>query len=408
MQVAATAESARHVVGAHVSASGGCFNAVENARSQLGPRARSFAFFIRPRLTWRPLPPVAEAAVDKFHCALADSPFNVANVVVHGSYLINFGSHDAQLRRKSVELMVEEVAKCEQLGVTLYVFHPGAATGEAHAAPKKRASDAKPAAVGKKRKKKKLDQDAGKSEGEAAETDKAKADDEADEADVDAAKARQRRAESIQYVAQCVVEVLSRTSTTTLVLENTCGHGTALGRDFEELRQLLDTIVATATRVPAELGSMTKPRRMQLVTSRLGVCLDTCHAFASGYAMDSSQACDAMLTAFDAAMGSVWLSRNVLKVIHVNDSKDPMGSRRDRHANIGRGTIGMAAFQWLMTTERFVGLPLILETPRSMEKTTAKKRKQTQKKKAAEDTQDEPPAPSAQEEVALLLDMASG
>ena len=92
--------------------------------------------------------------------------------------------------------------------------------------------------------------------------------------------------------------------------------------------------------------------------SRIGVCLDTCHVFAAGYDLRSQSAFAAVLEDFDATVGL-----RFLKALHLNDSKTPLGSGRDLHANIGTGFLGLRAFWNVMNEPRFEGLPMVLETP---------------------------------------------
>jgi len=126
-----------------------------------------------------------------------------------------------------------------------------------------------------------------------------------------------------------------------LLLENTAGQGSSLGYRFEHLAAILGGVKNA---------------------DWLGVCLDTCHAFAAGYPLASAEDYAATFDAFDAAVG---LAR--LKLIHVNDSLKPLGSRVDRHAHIGRGEIGIDAFRRLVTDPRFAALPMVLETPKEDE-----------------------------------------
>lgn len=334
-------------VGAHVSASGGADRAIVNSLA-LGPSATSTAFFVRPRLSWKAAAPLSEATVARFHEALSSGgvdlqqqQIRLEHVVVHGSYLINLGTHDAQLREKSVALMIEEVTKCTQLGVPLYVFHPGACTGVARA---KRsaskvvecadASRSSKMARAKKRKTSASEHEAGESDDEAR--------------DEDALEANLRR-QSLGFVAESVATVLDSTASTTLAVETMSGQGNVLGSSFQELR----TILTDAARLSAASDAR----------DRLGVCLDTCHVFASGWELSTEERCEAMMHAFHASMHPEW--SDALKVVHVNDSRGDCGSRTDRHANIGRGKIGLTAFRWLMNAPHFANLPLILETPRA-------------------------------------------
>jgi deoxyribonuclease-4 len=93
---------------------------------------------------------------------------------------------------------------------------------------------------------------------------------------------------------------------------------------------------------------------------RVGVCLDTCHLWGAGYDLATEAGYQATFEAFERLVG---LDR--LRVFHVNDSKKPLGSRRDRHEHIGQGTIGRAAFRRLVNDTRFDALPMILETPKT-------------------------------------------
>ena len=125
----------------------------------------------------------------------------------------------------------------------------------------------------------------------------------------------------------------------TILLETMAGQGTVLGRTFEELRAIIE---ATAQ------------------GERLGVCFDTCHVFAAGYELRTPEGYEATMEAFAAALGF-----ERLKVIHLNDSRHPLGSRKDRHEHIGHGYLGEAPFRHLLHDIRLDGLPGILETPKS-------------------------------------------
>ncbi|HUX07561.1 MAG TPA: deoxyribonuclease IV [Acidobacteriota bacterium] len=123
-----------------------------------------------------------------------------------------------------------------------------------------------------------------------------------------------------------------------VLLETTAGQGTNLGFTFEQLRRIID--------MTSEGG-------------RLGVCLDTCHAFTAGYDIATSDGYGRMWQEFD---GEIGLDR--LKVIHLNDSKKDLGSRVDRHEHIGKGTLGLEPFRMLVNDERLREIPMILETPK--------------------------------------------
>jgi deoxyribonuclease-4 len=125
--------------------------------------------------------------------------------------------------------------------------------------------------------------------------------------------------------------------TTRILLENTAGQGTTLGTSFAQLEQII-----ARTDAP----------------ERLGVCLDTCHAFAAGYDLTAPDGYARMLDEFERTLG---LQR--LVCLHLNDSKYPLGSRKDRHENIGQGEIGLEFFQRLLQDERLTHTPMLLETP---------------------------------------------
>ena len=125
---------------------------------------------------------------------------------------------------------------------------------------------------------------------------------------------------------------------TRLLMEMTAGTGTALGSSFEEMAMLLSFI-------PAD------------VRPRVGVCVDTCHLFAAGY--DIVRNYDDVWERFDDVIGF-----GLLGMLHLNDSKMPLGSRRDRHELIGKGCIGRGAFQRVMTDPRMTGIPKVIETPK--------------------------------------------
>jgi deoxyribonuclease IV len=139
--------------------------------------------------------------------------------------------------------------------------------------------------------------------------------------------------------ADAITEALERApGATVLCLETTAGTGTALGATFEEL-------AAIVARVP-------EPQR-----SRIGVCVDTCHAYSAGY--DLVADFDGVWARFGDVIG---MER--LRVLHLNDSKTPFASRRDRHELIAEGSLGEAPFRRLMTDSRFAAVPKIIETPK--------------------------------------------
>ena len=141
--------------------------------------------------------------------------------------------------------------------------------------------------------------------------------------------------EGLRFIGDCLKEALSETEYLTLIIENTAGQGTALGNRFGHLGRLI------------ELSGN---------EGRMGVCIDTCHAWAAGY--DLKGGVDEVWEVFEKEVGF-----DFLKGMHLNDALKPLGSRVDRHASLGEGAIGWGVFEKIMKDARFEGIPLILETP---------------------------------------------
>lgn len=139
----------------------------------------------------------------------------------------------------------------------------------------------------------------------------------------------------IKQIIKGLNEVLEKNQTAQIALETMAGKGTEIGRSFEELAAIIDGVT---------------------LNEKLSVTLDTCHTNDAGY--NVKEDFDGVLNEFDKIIG---LDR--LKVIHVNDSKNPQGSHKDRHANIGFGTIGFEALNKIVHHEQLTALPKILETP---------------------------------------------
>lgn len=139
----------------------------------------------------------------------------------------------------------------------------------------------------------------------------------------------------IKKITDVLNEVLNATQTTTVLLETMAGKGSEIGGKFEELRAILDN---------------TK------LKDKIGVCLDTCHVFDGGY--DIVNNLEGVIEEFDKTIGI-----KKLKAIHINDSKNVCGSRKDRHEQIGKGNIGIKAFKKIINHKYLKDLPFILETP---------------------------------------------
>lgn len=262
-------------LGAHVSTAGGVARAFERGEEIA---CDALQIFVKSPNQWRGKA-LSDDDVTAFRNAHAKRP---QPVVAHAAYLINLGSPNEDVRSKSRTGLADELVRCERLGVSGLVLHPGAHLGS------------------------------GASEG------------------ID------RIARALDEVLTTVLEATPE-SVTRVLLENTAGQGSTLGARFEEIaaiRALLDA------------------------PDRVGVCLDSCHAYAAGYDLTDEDGYEATLGAFDDAIGLEHLA-----CIHLNDSKHPLGSRKDRHENIGQGAIGTAFFARVTHDERFETMPMILETP---------------------------------------------
>lgn len=144
--------------------------------------------------------------------------------------------------------------------------------------------------------------------------------------------------EGVRRIAELLNQILKPEQTTTVLLETMAGKGSEVGRSFEELRAILDQVK---------------------LKDHMGVCLDTCHIYDGGY--DIVNGLDEVLEKFDNVIG---LSR--LKAIHMNDSKNPFASHKDRHEKIGEGSIGLEAFERILRHPQLQGIPVYLETPNEL------------------------------------------
>jgi len=260
-------------VGAHVSAAGGLHNAIDNA---LTIGCRSFALFVRNQRTWK-MKPLEEEEVNIFREKIEKTKFPPAQIVPHGSYLLNCGSSNESTFGKSRDTLIEEVKRCEALGLCLYNFHPGSTCGIISVN------------------------------------------------------------ECVKKIASCVNDALRQTSNVTILLENMSRQGNTIGGNFEELKAIIDLIEDQ---------------------SRIGICFDTCHAFAAGYDLSTDEGFEQTLQELERVVGLRYL-----KAVHLNDSKGDLGCHKDRHEDIGKGKIGENGFRFLMNDRRLNGIPMILETP---------------------------------------------
>lgn len=143
----------------------------------------------------------------------------------------------------------------------------------------------------------------------------------------------------IDFIAEMLNEILTKEQTTTVLLETMSGKGSEVGRNFEELKAIIDKVK---------------------LKDKLGVCLDTCHIWDGGY--DVVNNFDGVLDEFDKIIGL-----EKLKAIHLNDSKNDLASHKDRHEKIGEGKIGLNAISKIINNDRIKELPFYLETPNEID-----------------------------------------
>ena len=202
----------------------------------------------------------------------------IKKILAHAPYTLNAASADEHLRELARDICADDLSRMEHTPGNCYNFHPGSHVGQG------------------------------------VET-------------------------GISHIAHMLNQILKPELHTTVLLETMAGKGSEIGREFEELRKIID--------------------RVEL-SDHMGVCLDTCHVWDAGY--DIAGHLDQVLDKFDAVIGL-----NRLKAIHLNDSQNPLGARKDRHAKIGEGCIGLEAMVRIINHPALKNLPFYLETPNELE-----------------------------------------
>lgn len=267
-----TLKHAMHI-GAHVSASGGVQNSIPNS---LHIGGNSFALFLKSQRKWTS-PPLAPEARDQFKAFCVEHKYDAAkHVLPHGSYLVNLAQADNEKADQAYNCFLDDLQRCEALGIKLYNFHPGSSGGNP-------------------------------------------------------------RPEAIARIATQLNKAHKATKSVVTVLENMAGAGNVIGSSWEDLRDIIALVDDK---------------------SRVGVCIDTCHTFAAGYDLRSPEAFKKTMDSFSDIVGMSYL-----KALHLNDSKTPLSSNRDLHANIGTGFLGLRAFHNVVNFSPFQDLPMVLETP---------------------------------------------
>lgn len=202
----------------------------------------------------------------------------IHSLVAHAPYTLNGCSADPEKRQFAIETMTDDLQRMENTPNQYYNFHPGS-------------------------------------------------------------HVKQGVETGTQYIINMLNQVLTKTQTTTVLLETMAGKGSEVGRTFEELKCILDGVA---------------------LTDKMGVCMDICHVWDAGY--DVVNDLDGVLTHFDQTIG---LER--LKFIHLNDSMNELGSHKDRHAKIGEGKIGLETIARIINHKALREVPFVLETPNDLE-----------------------------------------
>jgi len=259
-------------IGAHVSISGGVENAPLNAK-KIG--ATAFAMFTKNQRQWA-AKPLTEKNIEQFKANCDSAGYAPKHILPHDSYLINLGHPEKEPLEKSRTAFLDEMIRCEQLGLVSLNFHPGSHLNK-----------------------------------------------------IEPELCLKRIAESINIA-------LEQTSAVTAVIENTSGQGTNMGYEFEQLAEIIDGVEDK---------------------TRVGVCLDTCHTYTSGYDIKTEDGYKSVMDQFEQTIGFSYL-----RGVHLNDSKKELGSRVDRHDSIGKGLLGMDLFERIMNDIRFDDIPMVLET----------------------------------------------
>lgn len=203
---------------------------------------------------------------------------DIGVILAHAPYTLNICSADEGIREFAKNTFIDDIKRMEAVPKNLYNFHPGSHVGQGAEA-------------------------------------------------------------GIDMIAEALNEILYPEMTTTVLLETMSGKGSEVGRDFREIRAIIDKVK---------------------LSDKLGVCLDTCHVYDAGY--DIVENLDGVLKEFDEIIGI-----EKLRAIHINDSKNPFESHKDRHELIGAGSIGIEAFSRIINHPLLCDLPFYLETPNELE-----------------------------------------
>jgi deoxyribonuclease-4 len=258
--------------GFHISIAGGFSKVVERAKVR---GCETIQFFSRNPRGWR-YDPLNKKEVEDFRSSVKSS--DLFPIFLHLPYLPNIASRESKFYDRSIDSIVEDLKRAEEVGAQYLIIHIG------H-------------------------------------------------------RLESSEDQAVDAVSQGMDQAFERVKNAViLLLENTAGQGTEIGYNFEQLRRIIDGVHEK---------------------ERVGICLDTAHSFEAGYDLSGKDGIERTLESFDRTIG---LKR--LHLLHLNDSKTPLGSRKDRHWHIGEGYVGREGFRSLINHPLLKGLPGIMETPR--------------------------------------------
>ncbi len=259
------------LIGAHISIAGGLEKAIERGEEL---ECEAIQMFSKNQIQWH-CAPISMARAERFLYAWRNS--SIRKVVVHASYLINLASPD-DMRKKSIVALIEEIERCDMLGIDDLVVHPGSSRGRP-------------------------------------------------------------REEGVEKLIDSLQQVLDKTSNmrARILLETMAGQGSVLGSSLDEMKSILHNF----------------PKN-----ERVGVCLDTCHLFASGYELRSLEAYERFVA---SVLDKIGLER--IGCWHLNDSVYGRNSHLDKHQHIGEGDLGLLPFSFIVNDQRWNAVPALLETP---------------------------------------------
>lgn len=259
-------------IGSHVSISKGISSAIEYSHKL---KSTAIGLFIKNPLRWN-ISNITHQTIENFKEMCIKYNYSSNQILPHSGFLINLGHPNPFFLNKSRISLIEEVIRCEKLGLKYLNFHPGSHLNK----------------ISKKK--------------------------------------------CLELISESINFILQKTKKIILVIENTAGQGTNLGYNFNQLAFIINRVKNK---------------------ERVGICLDTCHLFASGYDLRTKKQYLKTFKSFDKKIGFSYL-----KGVHLNDSKHILGSKKDRHENLGLGYIGKNFFKWIMQDRRFENKPMILET----------------------------------------------